>query len=77
MKPLESHMEHAYAVFMAVLQSFYHTNLVDNLFFYEDPDPNLRAGLISILAGDVWRDDNDFQKLILRRSAKRFQRQRA
>ena len=77
MRPLAEHMDHAHAVFMAVLQSFYHTNLVDNLFFYEDPDPNLRAGLISILAGDVWRDDNDFQKLILRRSAKRFQRQRA
>lgn len=74
MVPLQAHMERGYAVFMAVLQSFYHTNLVDNLFFYDDPDLNLRAGLISILAGDVWRDDNDFQKMILRRSAKRFQR---
>lgn len=76
MKPFEEHMAHGYAVFMAVLQSFYHTNLVDNLFFYDDPDPNLRAGLISILAGDVWRDDNDFQKMILRRSEKRFRRAR-
>lgn len=74
MEPMEAYMEHAYAVFTAVLQSFYQTNLVDNLFFYDDPDLNLRAGLISILAGDVWRDDNDFQKMILRRSAKRFQR---
>lgn len=74
MAPMEAHMEHGYAVFNAVLQSFYQTNLVDNLFFYDDPDLNLRAGLISILAGDVWRDDNDFQKMILRRSEKRFQR---
>lgn len=76
MVPMESHMEHAYGVFNAVLQSFYHTNLVDNLFFYDDPDMNLRAGLISILAGDVWRDDNDFQKMILRRNEKRLRRAR-
>jgi flavin-dependent dehydrogenase len=74
MVPMQAHMEDAYAVFKAVVQSFYHTNLVDNLFFYDDPDVNLRAGLISILAGDVWRDDNDFQKMILRRNAKRYRR---
>ena len=72
MAPMKAHMDHAYAVFNAVLRSFYHTKLVDNLFFYGDPDLKLRAGLISILAGDVWRDDNDFQKMILRRSEKRY-----
>ncbi|MFK7999434.1 MAG: NAD(P)/FAD-dependent oxidoreductase [Polyangiales bacterium] len=76
MAPMQAHMDHAYGVFNAVLQSFYHTNLVDNLFFYDDPDMNLRAGLISILAGDVWRDDNDFQKMILRRNEKRLRRAR-
>ncbi len=74
--PLETHMDHAYTVFDAVLRSFYHTRLVDNLFFYDDPDPRLRAGLISILAGDVWRDDNPFQQMLLRRNAKRFARTR-
>jgi len=66
--PLEAHMDKAYEIFGAVIRSFYHTNMVDNLFFYDDPDPKLRAGLISVLAGDLWRDDNPFVKLLLRSS---------
>jgi len=71
--PLEAHMAQAYEIFGAVIHSFYHTNMVKNLFFYDDPDPGLRAGLITVLAGDLWRDDNPFVKLILR-SARRSSR---
>ncbi len=73
---LERKMQRAYDVFGALIHSFYHTNLVQNLFFYEDPDPNLRAGLISVLAGDVWREDNTFQNMILR-STRRLERRRS
>jgi len=66
--PLEEHMAKAYEIFGAVIHSFYHTNMVKNLFFYDDPDPHLRAGLITVLAGDLWRDDNPFVKLIMRSS---------
>jgi flavin-dependent dehydrogenase len=66
--PLQEHMDRAYEVFGAVIHSFYHTNMVKNLFFYDDPDPDLRAGLITVLAGDLWRDDNPFVKLIMRSS---------
>ncbi|MBO6938880.1 MAG: tryptophan 7-halogenase [Deltaproteobacteria bacterium] len=68
LEPLQAHMAKAYTIFSAVIRSFYHTNMVDNLFFYDDPDPALRAGLISVLAGDLWRDDNPFVKLLLRSS---------
>ena len=64
--PLSASMQTAYDVFGAVVRSFYHTGLVKNLFFYDTPDPELRAGLISVLAGDVWRDDNKFQQMMLR-----------
>lgn len=64
--PLAADMRHAYDVFGALLHRFYNTNLVANLFFYEDPDRDLRSGLISILAGDVWRKDNPFQNMLLR-----------
>lgn len=64
--PLAADMKHAYDVFGALLQRFYNTNLVANLFFYDDPDLALRSGLITILAGDVWRDDNPFQNMLLR-----------
>lgn len=66
--PLEAHMDRAYEVFGAVIHSFYHTNMVKNLFFYDDPDQQLRSGLITVLAGDLWRDDNPFVKLIMRSS---------
>ncbi len=71
--PLKAHMDHAYETFGAVIHCFYHTNMVNNLFFYDDPDPALRAGLITVLAGDLWRDDNPFVKMI-RRSARRASR---
>ncbi|MAQ15354.1 MAG: pyridine nucleotide-disulfide oxidoreductase [Sandaracinus sp.] len=71
--PLSAHMERAYQTFGAVIHCFYHTNMVKNLFFYDDPDPALRAGLITVLAGDLWRDDNPFVKMIMR-SARRSSR---
>lgn len=63
--PLEEHMDRAYACVSLLIHSFYHTHFVRNLFFAKSPDPQMRAGLISILAGDVWRDDNGFQNLLL------------
>ncbi len=71
--PLEQKMQRAYDVFGALIHSFYHTALVQNLFFYDDPDPELRAGLISVLAGDLWREDNAFQNMLLR-SGRRLER---
>ena len=39
----------------------------------EDPDPAIKKGLISTLAGDVWRDDNEFQKMLLASKRRRFE----
>jgi len=55
----------AYRSFHVIAHRFYNSRLLDNVFFAADPDPELRAGLISILAGDVWRDDNRFQRMML------------
>lgn len=55
----------AYRSFHVIAHRFYNSRLLDNVFFAGDPDPELRAGLISILAGDVWRDDNKFQQMML------------
>ncbi len=66
MEPLYAQMSRAYEIVGALIHSFYHTRIVDNLFFAPRPDPALRAGLISLLAGDVWRDDNPFLDLLLR-----------
>jgi hypothetical protein len=47
---------------------------VHHLFFAAEPDPALRRGLISVLAGDVWRRDNPFQTML---ESSRLQAKRA
>jgi hypothetical protein len=65
MAPLKAHMEHGYECFARFIHRFYHTNLVSNLFFNPSPPVRMREGVISVLAGDVWRDDNPFQAMLL------------
>ena len=62
---MHTRMRHAYRVFGALIRGFYQRDLVDNFLFHANPDTELRAGLTSMLAGDVWRDDNRFQKLVM------------
>jgi flavin-dependent dehydrogenase len=59
------HMGHAYDVFATLIYSFYHTGLLHGLFFAKEQDAMLRKGLTSVLAGDVWRDDNPFQQKLM------------
>jgi flavin-dependent dehydrogenase len=63
--PLGEYMQHAYDVFGALCGRFYHADLVHNLFFYDSPDPHIAQGVVSVLAGDIYRDDNPFQKMLL------------
>jgi len=69
---LAREMEKAYVSFSSLVGSFYHKGIVQNLFFARRPDPETRAGLISVLAGDVWRDDNKFQNALLASGRRRF-----
>ncbi|PRQ03681.1 putative FAD-dependent oxidoreductase LodB [Enhygromyxa salina] len=67
MVPLREHMERAYDAFHRFIHRFYHTRLADNLLLAEGhTSHNFRAGVISMLAADVWRDDNPFQNMLLR-----------
>ncbi|NOY92086.1 MAG: NAD(P)/FAD-dependent oxidoreductase [Deltaproteobacteria bacterium] len=55
----------AYECFGSLIHRFYHTYLVRHFFFHPNPDPALRAGLISLLAGDLGRADNTFEAPML------------
>ncbi|MCG8588801.1 MAG: FAD-dependent oxidoreductase [Proteobacteria bacterium] len=78
MKPWRGHMDVIYRSFSALIHRFYHTRMIDNLFFAERPDPAIRRGLITVLSGDVWRDDNPFQQLLERsRRGERLDRSQA
>jgi len=48
-----------------LVHSFYNARIVENLFFCTDPEPLMRAGLITMLTGDLWRDDNLFQDRLM------------
>ncbi|MEM1418337.1 MAG: NAD(P)/FAD-dependent oxidoreductase [Myxococcota bacterium] len=55
----------AYRVFGSIVKGFYSTGLARSFLLHPSPEPKVRAGLVSILAGDVWREDNDFQRMLL------------
>jgi flavin-dependent dehydrogenase len=66
MQPLFDHMERAYQSFGRFIWRFYNSRLIDNLLLAPHPvDQQFRRGIISVLAADVWRDDNPFQNMLL------------
>lgn len=66
MKSWADEMDGAYRTFAAIIHRFYHTRFVDNFIFGEIQDEAVERGVVSVLAGDVWRPDNPFQELLLR-----------
>lgn len=62
-------MDRAYETFARLIWRFYHTRMVQNLFFGPQPlDHPMRRGIVSVLAGDVFRTDNPFQDALLKPS---------
>jgi flavin-dependent dehydrogenase len=65
MQPLLDHMERAYQTFGRFIHRFYNSRLIDNILLTRYFNPQYRQGVISVLAADVWRDDNPFQDMLL------------
>jgi hypothetical protein len=66
MQPVEQAMQRGYDTFSGLVDRFYNSRFVDNMIFNAPADGVLRAGVISVLAGDVHREDNEFQNMLLR-----------
>ena len=66
MAPVSEELRSAYAAFASLISRFYNTKLVSNLFLDAPPQAELRRGIVSVLAGDVWRTDNPFQNMLAR-----------
>lgn len=47
------------------VERFYHSNIVHNLFFEAHRDPELKAQIAQLLAGDLWVDNNKLQQSLL------------
>lgn len=55
-------------VFTRMIDKFYNTNWVQNMFFADNQPLRNQREITSILAGDIWREDNGYQQLLLRSS---------
>ncbi len=58
--------EKAYTTFDRLIERFYRPEWVRNVFFASGADDRLVREFTSILAGDVWRDDNQIQGMLLK-----------
>lgn len=72
MEALAQHLDHGIDTFAALIHRFYNTRFVEHFFLDAPSGDALVPGITSILAGDVWRDDNAFQQMLL--SSRRNQR---
>lgn len=59
-------MERAYATFSALIDRFYHSRFADSVLLGPPTENDMRFGVMSVLAGDVWREDNPFQEMLLK-----------
>ncbi len=66
MAPMETAQRRGYDTFAALVHRFYNTRFVDNMIFGAPAQGRHRPGVVSVLAGDVYRHDNDFQDMLLR-----------
>ncbi|MFO1031025.1 MAG: tryptophan 7-halogenase [Planctomycetota bacterium] len=67
----EQGMDRAYRTFAGLIDRFYNSHFAETIFL-GPPSENLdmRRGIMSVLAGDVWRSGNVFQEMLL--SARRY-----
>src|SRR5690606_37374165 len=59
-------LQPGYDTFAAIIDRFYHTHFARHFFFGSTTDARLEREVTSVLAGDVWRDDNSFQRMLAR-----------
>ena len=61
-------MERGYATFSALIDRFYNTRFAESFFLGDVSsvaNATIRRGVVSVLAGDVWRQGNSFQNMLL------------
>jgi flavin-dependent dehydrogenase len=64
--PAKAHMGQAYRIFGALIDRFYNSRFASTIFLSETDDIAFRRYVLSVLGGDVWRDDNPFQDMLMR-----------
>jgi len=67
---------HGFQTMHRMIERFYHSSLVHNLFFEADRDPRIKTEVTGLLAGDLWSENNFFQQSLLTGRRTSFRRQR-
>jgi 2-polyprenyl-6-methoxyphenol hydroxylase-like FAD-dependent oxidoreductase len=65
MRPFGELMQRGTATFAAMIDRFYHTRFADHFLFGGRRDEHVSRGIVSVLAGDVFRQGNAFQDMLL------------
>ncbi|MEM9457084.1 MAG: NAD(P)/FAD-dependent oxidoreductase [Myxococcota bacterium] len=71
MEPHEATMHSGYRTFSSMIDRFYNTRFVEHFIFGPQGDGKVYREVVTVLAGDVWRDDNDFAQMLLRSRRRR------
>ena len=61
----DASMDRAYRTFAGLIDRFYNSNFAESMFLGDPTGMPMRKGVMSVLAGDVWRTGNCFQDLLL------------
>ncbi len=69
--PQHDRMDRVYRTFAQLIDRFYNTRFAETMFLNDPAGLEMRHGVMSVLAGDVWRTDNPFQELLLRADGRR------
>jgi flavin-dependent dehydrogenase len=65
MLPLEREMRRGMDTFAAMIDRFYHTRFAEHFLLSPRREEHVFAGIVSVLAGDVFRQGNAFQEMLL------------
>ena len=59
-------MDRAYRTFAGLIDRFYNNpTFAQSIFLGDSSEMSIRSGVMSVLAGDVWRTGNPFQEMLL------------
>ena len=68
----EADYQHGFQTMYLMIERFYRSDMVNNLFFEADRVPVLKQEVTAILAGDLWQAGNSFQQGLLQGRGKHF-----
>lgn len=63
--PDDEHYLRAFRSMQLFVERFYRYDMVHHLFFEADRSEAIKNDIAALLSGDLWRDDNDFQRMLL------------